>query len=234
MQLNSPCLKSNVDCRRHFGRTFSGRNGRVKDRYRTINGFEFYPKLVGALFGLAQFAEGMQGCGVCSDLGKFRAHGTRVARGEAGVTSEMEVARLERDEQAGVADLGLRLAEAKQLTAALQAEMVPAQVAMVGEHRRWCETCGCVMASKGHYTATFRSLFGDVPVRVRRLLACPCQGSRAVKSFAVLDLEAATVAPELAYLTGRLCGAGTIRQGCGPTVGVAADQRGTERGHGAE
>jgi hypothetical protein len=40
----------------------------------------------------------------------------------------VEIARLERDEQAGVADLGLRFAEAKQLTAALQAEMVPAQV----------------------------------------------------------------------------------------------------------
>jgi hypothetical protein len=50
-----------------------------------------------------------------------------VAELEPGLTTEVEVARLERDEQAGVADLGLRLAEAKQLTAALQAEMVPAQ-----------------------------------------------------------------------------------------------------------
>jgi hypothetical protein len=42
-----------------------------------------------------------------------------------------------------------------------------------------------------------------VSVRVRRLLACPCQGSGGAKSFAVLDLEAATVAPELAYVTAR-------------------------------
>jgi len=46
---------------------------------------------------------------------------------QAGVTTEVEVARFERDEQAGLAELGLRLAEAKQLTAALQAEMVSAQ-----------------------------------------------------------------------------------------------------------
>jgi hypothetical protein len=105
------------------------------------------------------------------------------------LTTEVEVARLECDEQAGLADLGLRLAEAKQLTAALQAEMVPAQVTMLGERRRSCVTCGCVLASKGHYTATFRSLFGDVPLRVRRLLACPCQGSGEAKSFAVLDLD---------------------------------------------
>jgi len=126
-----------------------------------------------------------------------------VAELEPGLTTEVEVARLERDEQAGLADLGLRLAEAKQLTAALQAEMVPAQVTVVGERRRSCEACGGVLTSKGHYTATFRSLFGDVPVRVRRLLACPCQGSGEAKSFAVLDLEAATVAPELAYVTAR-------------------------------
>ena len=60
-----------------------------------------------------------------------------------------------------------------------------------------------VLASKGHYTATFRSLFGDVPIRVRRLLACPCQDGGEAKSFAAFDLEAATVAPELAYVTAR-------------------------------
>src|SRR5271165_7169623 len=101
--------------------------------------------------------------------------------------TETEVARIERDEQAGMADLGLRLAETKQLTAALQAQIVPAQVAVVGEQCRSCVSCGRRLASKGHYPVTFRSLFGDVPVRVRRLLACPCQGSQAeVKTFAAL------------------------------------------------
>ena len=101
------------------------------------------------------------------------------------MTTEVEVARRERDEQASLADVGLRLAEAKQLTAALQAEMVPAQVTVVGERRRSCEACGGVLTSKGHYTAALRSLFGDVSVRVRRLVACPCQGSGGAKSFAV-------------------------------------------------
>src|SRR3712207_1026620 len=52
-----------------------------------------------------------------------------VAELEPGVTTETEVARLERDEEASLADLGLRLDEAKRLTAALQAEVVAAQVA---------------------------------------------------------------------------------------------------------
>jgi hypothetical protein len=122
---------------------------------------------------------------------------------QTGETTEVEVAHLERDEQAGLADLGLRLGEAKQLTAAIQAEIVPAQVTVADEDRRTCLACGRVLASKGHYKATFRSLFGDVPIRVQRLLACSCQGTGEAKSFAAFDLEAATVAPELAYVTAR-------------------------------
>ncbi len=126
-----------------------------------------------------------------------------VAELRPGVVTETEVARIERDEQAGLADLGLRLAEMKQLTAALQAEIVPAQVAVVSELRRCCSSCGRRLASKGHYPVTFRSLFADVPVRVRRLLACPCQNPGDVKSFSVLDLGHDAVAPELAYVTAR-------------------------------
>jgi len=122
-----------------------------------------------------------------------------VAELRPGVTTETEVARIERDGQASLAELGLRLDEAKQLTAALQAQIVPAQVAVVGERRRSCDACGRVLASKGHYGARFRSLFGDVPVRICRLHVCPCQGSGAAKSFAVLDLGKDAVAPELAY-----------------------------------
>jgi len=81
-----------------------------------------------------------------------------VAELRPGVMTETEVARIERDEQAGLAELGLRLAEAKQLTAALQAQIVPAQVAVLGERRRSCVACGHVLASKGHYGARFRSL----------------------------------------------------------------------------
>jgi hypothetical protein len=51
-----------------------------------------------------------------------------VAELRPGVMTETEVARIERGEEAGLADLGLRLDEAKQLTAALQAQMV---------RRRW-------------------------------------------------------------------------------------------------
>jgi hypothetical protein len=45
-------------------------------------------------------------------------------------------------------------------------------------------------------------LFGDVPVCVRRLLVCPCQGPAEAKSFAAVDLGAGP-APELAYVTAK-------------------------------
>jgi hypothetical protein len=129
-----------------------------------------------------------------------------VAERPSGVTTETELACIERDQQISLAGLGLSLAEAKQVTAALQAEMAPAQVAALGECPRACEACGRGLASKGHSVARFRSLFGEVPVRVRRWLVCPCQGASEseAKSVAVLGFgRGAAVAPELACVTAR-------------------------------
>ena len=84
-----------------------------------------------------------------------------VAELRPGVTTETEVARIERGEEACLAELGLRLDEAKQLTAALQAAMVSAQVAVVGERRRRCEACGVRAGEQG-------PLPREVPLLVRR------------------------------------------------------------------
>ena len=85
------------------------------------------------------------------------------------------------------------------VAAALLAVIVAAALRAAGERRRRCSACGRPLAGKGHCRASFRSLFGAVPVRVRRLLACPCRGPGGPKSFAALDLGA----PELAYVTAR-------------------------------
>ena len=67
---------------------------------------------------------------------------------EAAETTKVEVARLERDEQAGLTELGLRLAEAKQVTAAIHAETVPEQATVAGEHRRTCKVCARALACR--------------------------------------------------------------------------------------
>jgi hypothetical protein len=127
-----------------------------------------------------------------------------VAELRAGVSTETDLACIERDEQAGLAELGLSLIEAKQLTAALQARIVPAQMAALGECCRVCLACGRRLASKGFYQAQFRTLFGDIPVRVRRWFVCPCRsGASGAKSVAALDFGGDAVAPKLAYVTAR-------------------------------
>gem|GEM_PF-975198 len=50
---------------------------------------------------------------------------------------------------------------------------------------------------------TFHSLFGDVPVRVRRLKSCPCQGASR-QSFSTIFTNKNPVAPELSFLTAKL------------------------------
>ena len=91
-----------------------------------------------------------------------------VAEFETGETTEVEVARLERDEQARTGRPRASSRGGKiRLTAAIQAEMVPAQVTIAGEARRTCLACGRVLASKGHYG---RNLYGDFGVKGISLL----------------------------------------------------------------
>ena len=73
-----------------------------------------------------------------------------------GVVTETELACIERDEAVGLADLGLRLDEAKRFTAALQARMVPAQMAALGECPQACEACGLMLTHS-------RYCYGNVP-----------------------------------------------------------------------
>ena len=126
-----------------------------------------------------------------------------VAEQQPGVITETELACIERAEQARLAALGISLAEVKQITAALQAQIVPAQMAALGECPRACVACERRLASKSYYQARFRSLFGDVPVRVQRWLVCPCQGEGEAKSVVALDFGGDAFAPKLAYVTAR-------------------------------
>ena len=126
-----------------------------------------------------------------------------IAELEPGVASETEVARIERDDFAVDETLGLTLDESKRLMAAAQAGIVRAQVSTVGERFRWCEHCGAKLLSKGYYPASFRFVFGDVSVRIRRLKACRCgAGQMEPRSFASL-FATGGVAPELAYITAK-------------------------------
>ena len=124
--------------------------------------------------------------------------------GDEAAETEVEVARIERDGFTVPETLGLSLGEGKRLTAAIQTEMVRAQAATMGERFRRCAHCGSTLASKGYRSVTFRSLFGDVPLRVRRFANCQCcrEVADEPRSFSALTLERG-IAPELAYVTAK-------------------------------
>ena len=105
---------------------------------------------------------------------------------------------------AALAADGLSLSEGKRLTAAIQSEIVRAQAAKMGERFRCCAQCGSTLPSKGYRQVTFRSLFGNMPVRVRRFVGCRCREAipEEPKSLSALTLDGG-MAPELAYITAK-------------------------------
>ena len=89
------------------------------------------------------------------------------------------------------------------MLAAIQAHLVADQVTRHGAVARECRACGRVQSSKGHYRSTFRSVFGNVPMRVRRFQACGCRAD-GPKTVPALVTRKAAIAPELRYLTAKL------------------------------
>ena len=99
-----------------------------------------------------------------------------VAETPPGPITEHDLLTLERPDPLTLARLGLSLEETKRLLAALQHQLVAAQIERHGQLGLTCPQCGQPFRGRGSYPVTFHSLFGDVPVRVRRLKSCPCQG----------------------------------------------------------
>jgi len=114
---------------------------------------------------------------------------------------ECDVTEWERGEEVTLGSLGLSLEEGKTILAGIQAQMVAAQVERHGQARRSCAHCGRRLPNKGHYPSTFRSVFGNVPVRVRRVKACRGCGENPA---APLFTRKSSTAPELRYLNAKL------------------------------
>jgi hypothetical protein len=114
---------------------------------------------------------------------------------------EYDVTEWERVEEATLGSLGLSLEEGKNIFAEIQTQMVASQIERHGQARRCCAQCGRRRPNKGHYRSTFRSVFGNVPVRVRRVMGCLGCGE---KPTAPLFTRKSSTAPELRYLNAKL------------------------------
>ena len=96
--------------------------------------------------------------------------------------------------------LGLRLAEGKQLLAAIQETMVTQQAAAYVAQQRECPHCGRHRGNKGKHELVYRTLFGKLRVQSPRLYTCPCQPQEQ-KSFSPLAARLPErTAPEFRYL----------------------------------
>ena len=130
-----------------------------------------------------------------------------VAETEAGQRIEQPLLSVVRDQRFVLEHLGLTLAEGKRLLSALQHRMVQAQVERHGAVYRRCGHCRRKLRTKGYRRQWFRSAFGRVPVRVRRLTSCRCQGEPQT-TFSSLDVPGPAahglIAPEWLYLQAKL------------------------------
>ena len=96
--------------------------------------------------------------------------------------------------------VGLSLAEAKELLGRVQERVVGAQAsAFLADHRR-CGACGKRLWSKGRTSFRFRTPFGDVPVLAPRLKRCRCETSASESFSPLAGLFSEHVAPEMLYL----------------------------------
>jgi hypothetical protein len=127
-----------------------------------------------------------------------------VSETENGHTAEQTLGAVERTDQLTLEDLGLSLEEAKRLLATLQRSMVTEQIKEYGFAYRGCPDCHQLLHTKGYYQTSFRSAFGRVPLRVRRLVSCSCQGEPQ-ETFACLPVhDGGLVAPEWLFLQAKL------------------------------
>ena len=81
-----------------------------------------------------------------------------------------------------VALLGLELSESKQVLTRLQHEIVTTQFNAISVERQPCACCGKIPSIKDYQNALFRSLFGDVTLRVPRFAKCGCTDAGPRKS----------------------------------------------------
>ena len=119
-----------------------------------------------------------------------------VDNGDGEITN-VPLAQMTRPDVSELATLGLSLCESKQLLAQLQHEIVTRQFEATTQQRRHCGQCGTKRAIKDFHGARFRSLIGDVELRVPRLRKCQCAVDSPVQGSGNATLRQRWIAPEL-------------------------------------
>jgi hypothetical protein len=99
-----------------------------------------------------------------------------------------------------IEQVGLTLAEAKSLLAALQQRIVERQAAAFLARCMHCQACGTALCTKGQHSRTFRTLFGRITLMSPRLRSCQCTPHRATTFSPLMALLSEQTAPELLFM----------------------------------
>lgn len=101
------------------------------------------------------------------------------------------------------ASLGMSIGESKPMVARIQAQMVSDPVGRPNPALTGCRFCGQRVKTKGYYRSIFKSVFGKVPMRVRRVWGCEYRGTES-RTFSSHPTGKNPTTPELSYLTSKL------------------------------
>src|SRR5882724_144178 len=110
-----------------------------------------------------------------------------------------DVAILEKDCQR-IEQLGLTLAEAKQLLTQLQQHVVAHQASIFVTTRSHCAACGTPLQRKAQTMRVLRTLFGTVLLSSPRLHHCRCQTHPTLTFRPLTELLTESTTPELLFL----------------------------------
>lgn len=111
----------------------------------------------------------------------------------------VELAVLEKDCER-LEQLGLTLAESKEILGTLQQHVLQRQAAAFVAEKRCCPECGRRLGLKGHHSIIFRTLFGNVTLDSPRLRHCRCASRRTSTFSPLVHLFTEHTSPELLYL----------------------------------
>jgi hypothetical protein len=121
-----------------------------------------------------------------------------------------DVAVLEKDCHR-IEQLGLTLAEAKQLLSQLQQHVVAYQASVFVTTRSHCEACGARLQRKQETTRVLRTLFGTVRLPSPRFYHCGCQMHTTTTFRPLTELLTESTTPALLFLETK----GRVPTGCG-------------------
>lgn len=126
-----------------------------------------------------------------------------------------EVLTLSRDEL-GTDTVGLHLAEAKALLAAVQQAVASEQVTAALHARENCPGCGLRHRHKDSRTVVVRTLFGSLRLPSPRWWHCGCTPNSAATFSPLAALLHARATPELVYLQARFAAVASLGAGPAP------------------